>query len=81
MHTVMQTWSKILDVIVPSNETHVNHFKIIICRFFVIQEKYFYLFLLHLNAVMIIGSIALLAAGVMLFPCFKHICGMFKIAR
>ncbi|KAH0944527.1 Or9e26 [Eciton burchellii] len=78
--TMLQTWSNILDVIVPSNETYANHFKIMICRYFVLQEKYFYLFLLHLNAVITIGSIALLSAGVTLFSFFKHICGMFRIA-
>jgi len=52
-----------------------------VAKFFGMQDKYLYYILLHFNAVFTIGTIALLAAGTMLLSYFKHICGMFRIAR
>jgi len=49
-------------------------------EYFIDQEKYFYLILLHINAIACIGSAAMLAIGTMLITYFQHICGMFRIA-
>ncbi|KAH0944439.1 Or9e55NTE, partial [Eciton burchellii] len=77
---VLQTWSNILNVIAPNNNIYTHQFKVMICKYFAMQDKYFYFFLLHLNAVIAIGSIALLAVGTISLSYFKHICGMFRIA-
>jgi hypothetical protein len=77
----LQTWSNILDVLEPNNKNYTQQFKVMICKYFAMQDRYFNFFLLHLNAVITIGSIAILAAGTMLLSYFKHICGMFRIAR
>jgi len=50
-------------------------------EYFVDQEKYFYLILLHINAAICIGATAYVATGTMLIGYLKHACGMFKIAR
>ncbi|KAH0944516.1 Or9e32 [Eciton burchellii] len=77
----IETWSISFDVIAPNNSnTYENQLKVIVYQYFAVQETYFYLFLVYLNTVISIASIALLATGTMLFSYFKHICGMFRIA-
>jgi len=49
-------------------------------EYFVDQEKYSYLILLHLDAAMCIGAITITGSGTMLAGFFKHICGVFRIA-
>jgi len=78
---IPQTWSHVSDVIAPKNESYSYQLKVVLCRYFAIQEKYFYIILIHVNMAVIIGSIALLAAGTMILTYFKHICGIFRIAR
>jgi hypothetical protein len=50
-------------------------------EYFVDQEKYFYFILLHLDAIIYIGAISLLAGGTLCAGYFKHICGIFRVAR
>jgi len=50
-------------------------------EYFIDQQKYFYLILLHIYAVICIGAIVMLAIGTMLITYIQHTCGMFKIAR
>jgi len=50
-------------------------------EYFIDQENYFYLILLHSNAALCIGAIAMVATGTMLIAYLKHICGMLSIAR
>jgi len=49
-------------------------------EYFVDQEKYSYLILLHLDAAMYIGAITVVASGTVIADCLKHICGIFRIA-
>ncbi|XP_026824269.1 uncharacterized protein LOC105278029 isoform X4 [Ooceraea biroi] len=77
---VIQCGPYILDMIMPKNETYSRRFILVMSNYFAVQEKYFYLFLLHLNAVFAVGSLALIAVATMLLSCLKHICGMMKIA-
>jgi len=51
-----------------------------ITEYFVDQEKYFFLILLHLNVALYIGIIATIAAGTMLIGYLQFIFGMFKIS-
>ncbi|XP_019888542.1 uncharacterized protein LOC105283333 isoform X2 [Ooceraea biroi] len=78
--TAVQCAPYIFDVIMHKNETYARRFIVALTTYFAIQEKYFYLFLLHLNTVMAVGSLALLAIGTTVLSCFKHICGLFRIA-
>jgi hypothetical protein len=50
-------------------------------EYFVDQEKYFYLSLLHITVAYGIGILAALATGAMLIAYLQHACGMFRIAR
>ncbi|KAF3054251.1 Odorant receptor 238 [Nylanderia fulva] len=49
-------------------------------EYFVDQEKYFFLMLVHLNAALCIGTGAMVATGAMLIAYLIHMCGLFKIA-
>ncbi|XP_071562703.1 uncharacterized protein [Temnothorax nylanderi] len=48
--------------------------------YYVNQEKYGYLPLLHICAVILIGGTVLTVTGMWLFAYIKHACGMFRIA-
>jgi len=50
-------------------------------EYFIDQEKYFSLILLHINAAFCIGLFAIIGIGTMLFVYLQFICGMFKISR
>ncbi|XP_071637474.1 uncharacterized protein [Temnothorax longispinosus] len=73
-------WPRILDIVMPMNESRPRITMPIPTEYFVDQEKYFYLILLHLNVATCIGATAYIATGTMLITYLKHACGMFKIA-
>jgi len=50
-------------------------------EYFIDQEKYFYLILLHLHAACCVGAISLTAIGMLIADYFKHICATFKVAK
>ncbi|XP_025155305.1 uncharacterized protein LOC109504420 isoform X1 [Harpegnathos saltator] len=52
----------------------------IITEYFIDQEKYFYIIILHMSAAFSIGTIILIATGTWLAVSLKHACGIFKIA-
>ncbi|XP_012056638.1 PREDICTED: uncharacterized protein LOC105619729 [Atta cephalotes] len=52
----------------------------IVTEYFIDQEKYFYLIILHANVALFIGSLTMLATGTMLLTYMQHVCGMLKIA-
>lgn len=67
---------------VPTNESQQIHaIQNVMPVYYLNQEKYFYLFILHMNATILIGGTALVATGMMIIGYLKHACGMFKIAR
>ncbi|XP_070523048.1 odorant receptor Or2-like [Cardiocondyla obscurior] len=49
-------------------------------EYFIDQEKYFYLIVLHGNAALFIGATAMVATGTMMIAYLKYICGMLTIA-
>ncbi|XP_012056624.1 PREDICTED: uncharacterized protein LOC105619715 [Atta cephalotes] len=49
-------------------------------EYFIDQEKYFYLILLHSYAIICIGIVVILATGTMLLTYLQYVCGMFRIA-
>ncbi|KYN39731.1 hypothetical protein ALC56_05875 [Trachymyrmex septentrionalis] len=75
-------WPRIFDVILAINNSRSRSASIhIATEYFIDQENCSYLILLHTNAALCIGATAMVATGTMLLAYFKHICGMFSIAR
>jgi len=78
----LSIWPRIFDVILAINSSRSHSAAIYIAtEYFVDQENYSYLNLLHTNAALCIGATAMVATGTMLIAYLKHICGMFSIAR
>ncbi|KAL6419123.1 hypothetical protein ACFW04_011555 [Cataglyphis niger] len=76
---ISQFWSNIISVILPMNVSQANRLPIV-TEYFIDQEKYFSLILLHLNAAFCIGLTVVLSTGTILIAYLVHICGLFKIA-
>ncbi|KAH0945585.1 hypothetical protein HN011_004535 [Eciton burchellii] len=72
-------WSDILNVILKMNISQARHLPII-TEYFIDQEKYFYLILLHISTAFCIGMTVTLAIGSMLVTFYHHVCGIFSIA-
>ncbi|XP_067208924.1 uncharacterized protein [Linepithema humile] len=77
--TIIQIWPDILHIILSVNNSQPRRLEIM-TEYFVDQEKYFHLFLLHQNVTMFIGIIVLLATGTILMAYLQYVCGMFQIA-
>jgi len=76
---LVQFWNIVnVDVRMNSSQSHQLLF---MTEYFIDQQKYFYLIILHIYAVICVGAIAMLAVGTMLITYIQHTCGMFKIAR
>ncbi|KAH0948745.1 Or9e94 [Eciton burchellii] len=69
----------ILDIISPTNESRTLslHF---MTEYFINQEKYFYLILIHKEVASCIGVTVIVATGAMNMLYLQHACGMFMIA-
>ncbi|XP_050460092.1 odorant receptor 22c-like [Cataglyphis hispanica] len=79
--TLLPIWPQILNTILYINESQLQNQTIqFVTEYFVDQQKYFYLILLHVNAGICIGTITLIATGTMLLGCIIHACGLFTIA-
>ncbi|XP_050460107.1 uncharacterized protein LOC126855998 [Cataglyphis hispanica] len=76
---VAQLWSNIIAVVLSRNVSQARRLPII-TEYFVDQEKYFFLILLHLNAAFYIGMTVVVAIGTMLITYLVHTCGLFKIS-
>lgn len=74
-------WPRILGIFLFLNESLFRHKTFIVMEYFIDQEKYSYLVMLHANAAVCIGMSAILATGSLLLVSLKHACGMFSIAR
>ncbi|XP_025073950.1 uncharacterized protein LOC112552578 [Pogonomyrmex barbatus] len=75
-----QFWPLIFDILFPINETRSHLSLFFITEYFVDQEKYYYLILIHINAASFIGIIAMVATGTMINVYQQLACGMFRIA-
>lgn len=74
-------WQQILHINLHINETQQQRTMQIVTEYFVDEEKYFYLILLHRNIVICIGAIMLTATGTTLAGYIIYVCGIFRIAR
>jgi len=77
---IIQLRSDIFDIILPINRSEPHRF-LIIMEYFIDQEKYYYLVMLHINITICLGTASVIAIGTILISFFYHICGMFRIAR
>ncbi|XP_077264106.1 uncharacterized protein LOC143898469 [Temnothorax americanus] len=74
----IQFWT-LSDDDLSTNATRL-HCMQFVTEYFVDQEKYFFLILLHINIALSIGGTAMIATGTMSIAFFKFFCGMFKIS-
>ena len=78
--TVATFWPDIVNVILSTNASKSRHLPIMM-EYFIDQEKYFYLIILHIIASLYIGAVVTLAIGTTIITYLQHVCGMLKIAR
>ncbi|XP_070151456.1 odorant receptor 30a-like [Polyergus mexicanus] len=76
---VAQLCPNIINAILPINVSQSHHLPIM-TEYFVDQEKYYSLILLHLNAAFCIGLFIVMSTGTMLIAYLEHTCGLFKIS-
>jgi len=72
---------RIVDISWATNESRRCSSLQIWTEYFIDQERYFYLLILHMYAAVYVGAIAMLSTGAMLIIYAQHVCGMFKVAR
>jgi len=77
---VAQFCSSIISVALSKNISQSRHL-FITTEYFIDQEKYFYLIVLHTYAAICIGCTAMIAIGTMLVAYLQHTCGMLSISR
>ncbi|XP_036146404.1 uncharacterized protein LOC105828000 [Monomorium pharaonis] len=75
----VQLWSQLIYVLLSVNVSRPRRLQIA-TEYFIDQERYFYLLFFHINTVMFIGCVVMVATGTMLVAYLHHACGMFKIA-
>lgn len=63
------------------NKSRLRSKTFVVTEYFVDQDKYFYLILLHMNIAICTGAFAIAATGTTLLALLKHACGMFSIVR
>ncbi|KAG7213210.1 hypothetical protein KM043_002521 [Ampulex compressa] len=68
----------ILDILLPLNETRPHKMPVLF-EYFLDQEKYFYLLILHANLMVFMGTTAIIASETMTTLIMYHICAFFKI--
>ncbi|XP_070152681.1 odorant receptor 9a-like isoform X2 [Polyergus mexicanus] len=76
---IAQLWSNIINIILPTNVSQSRRLPIM-TEYFVDQEKYYFLIILHLNAALCIGVAGMVSVGTMLIAYLEHTCGLFKIS-
>ncbi|XP_036143080.1 uncharacterized protein LOC105832824 isoform X2 [Monomorium pharaonis] len=76
-YIISQYWMNVN--VLPKNTSQLCRLPIMM-EYFIDQKKYFYLILLHINAIICIGLFATVAIGTTLIAYVQHICGMFRIA-
>jgi len=79
--TLYLCWPHIFNSPFFINGTRSSLLLPLMTEYFVNEEDYFYLILIHTNLAFIIGIITMLATGTMFIVYQQHACGMFRIAR
>lgn len=78
---LLPIWPQVLGTVLHINESQPRRTVQIVTEYFVDQEKYFYLILLHKNIVICIGATTLTATGTTLVGYVIYACGIFRMAR
>jgi len=78
---LLPTLPRILGTFILINASETNLMMQIKREYFIHQEEYSYLILLHLDAAFCVGAISLTAIGTFLTGYVKHICAIFRVAR
>ncbi|RLU22126.1 hypothetical protein DMN91_006506 [Ooceraea biroi] len=68
-----------LDGVTPINGCR-PHQLYIVAEYFIDQQKYYYIILLHMNVALFIGVLIVIAMGTLMIVYLQHTCGMFRIA-
>ncbi|XP_026826476.1 uncharacterized protein LOC105279098 isoform X2 [Ooceraea biroi] len=68
-----------LDDVTPINGCR-PHRLYVAADYFIDQQKYYYVILLHMNAALFIGILTLITTGTLMIAYLQHTCGMFRIA-
>lgn len=78
---IAQSWPYVFDAILSQNKTYSQHWMKAVTKYYIIQEKYFYIVYVHMNAAYSVGISILIAIGAILLSFIKHICGLFQVTR
>ncbi|KAH0946912.1 hypothetical protein HN011_007318 [Eciton burchellii] len=77
-------WASQITISFLDNVTSINGSRsrqlLIAVEYFIDQQKYYYIILLHMNAAIFIGIFTFLSMGTLLIAYIQHTCGMFRIA-
>ncbi|XP_011864438.1 PREDICTED: uncharacterized protein LOC105560170 [Vollenhovia emeryi] len=76
---IIQYWTIIVVIALPANESR-SYYLIFMMEYFIDQEKYLYLILMHLGVAVSVGMIIILGCNTTLLACIHHNCGLFRIA-
>ncbi|XP_011879010.1 PREDICTED: uncharacterized protein LOC105568172 [Vollenhovia emeryi] len=78
-HVMTQLWPRVYKIVLSMNGSQQRrlHF---VAEYFVDQEKYYYLLLLHMFICYYMILFVLLVTGMSLYTYLQYACGMFKIA-
>lgn len=74
-------WPDMLEILLSINQSRSNNKVHIMTEYFVDNEKYFIVILLHMNVSTGIGILALLAIASIMIMVLYMACALFKIAR
>lgn len=77
---VAQFWPNISNVILSRNVSQSHHL-LFITEYFIDQEKYFYLIMLHIYIAICIGLTTMVSTGTTIIAYLQYTCGLFKISR
>ncbi|KYN33058.1 hypothetical protein ALC56_12692, partial [Trachymyrmex septentrionalis] len=77
---IIQYLPIILDVILPLNDSRPCQL-FVVTEYFINQEKYFYVMLLHETLAYIVGTATLCSTSATIMTCILHTCALFKITR
>ncbi|XP_071560215.1 uncharacterized protein [Temnothorax nylanderi] len=69
----------VCNIVFSANASRPNPSLQIVTEYFIDQERYFYLIILHTDAAFCIGGLAIVAIGTMFILYMQHVCGMLKI--
>ncbi|XP_070523051.1 odorant receptor 9a-like, partial [Cardiocondyla obscurior] len=77
---IAQIWLNLSNVDLSANKSRTNYF-LFTMEYFIDQQKYYYLIMLHSHVAVYFGTILMVATGTMMIMYIHHTCGMFRVAK